>query len=255
MALARALGAQPPGASDVRELPLVEVPAAASGDAPAAVPARRSLAILLTGDGDWAAIDRGIAQALAGGGVSVVGLRIRAYLARGLHGRRTPDDLARDVARIARAYLARWGRDRLVLLGYSRGADFLPFVATRLAPDVGDRVALVVLYAADRDASFEFHVLDLLIDRHRASDLPVGPELARFAARPGAHVLCVYGTEEHDSPCRPAAADAAPAGAAVDVPGGADGPALRRVERAGAHHLDRDYPALGRLALEALARP
>ncbi len=228
------LAAQPPAAPDVRDLPLVEVPAATP--TPAASPlAARSVAILITGDGDWAAIDKGIAGAVAQGGVPVVGLKARAYLE---HGKRNADGLTRDVERIARAYMTRWGRDRVVLLGFSRGADYAPFIVNRLAPDVRDRLALVGMYGAEQNASFEFHFLDLFTDQHRASDIPVAPELARMAARPGVRAFCVYGNDENDSACKNAP----------------DTPALHKIARGGAHHFDKNYPGLGRLALDELAR-
>lgn len=229
------LAAQQPSAPDVRDLPLVEVPAAMPVPATASPLAGRSMAILITGDGDWAPIDRGIADAVAQGGVPVVGLKVRAYLE---HGKRTPDGLTRDVERIARAYMARWNRDRVLLLGYSRGADYAPFIMNRLTPDLRDRVVLVGMYGAEQDASFGFHLIDLIADRHRASDIPVGPELTRMVAWPGLHAFCVYGADEKDSACR----------AAADVS------TLHKIERGGAHHFDKNYPGLGRLALDELAR-
>lgn len=39
--------------------------------------------------------------------------------------------------------MARSGRDRFILLGDSRGADYLPFIVNRLAPDLGQRLALI----------------------------------------------------------------------------------------------------------------
>ena len=236
--LASPLAAQqqppPPAVPDVRDLPLVEV-AAAPMPPNASALARRSVAILITGDGDWAAIDKGIAGAVAQGGVPVVGLKARAYLERG---KRTPDGLTRDVERIARAYMARWGRDRVVLLGFSRGADFSPFIMNRLAADLRDRVVLVGMYGPEQNASFEYHFLDLFTDQHRATDIPVGPELARMAARPTPHAFCVYGADETNSACK-------------------DGPttsSLEKIVRGGAHHFDKDYPGLGRLAIQELGQ-
>ncbi|GJG86661.1 hypothetical protein tb265_18420 [Gemmatimonadetes bacterium T265] len=233
-ALAAPLAAQPPAPPDVRDLPLVEVPGAVAPAAPSAL-AQRSLAILITGDGDWAAIDKGIAGAVAAGGVPVVGLKVRAYLE---HGKRTPDGLTRDVERLARAYMARWNRDRVLLLGFSRGAEYAPFIMNRIAPDLRDHIALVGMYGPEENASFEYHFLDLFTNQHRASDVPVAPELARMVALPGLRAFCVYGADENDSACKNAP----------------DAPALRKIERGGAHHFDKNYPGLGRLALEELGR-
>lgn len=210
------------------DLPLVEL--APTGIAHGA-PTRgdSTLVVFLTGDGDWAQIDAGIADVLRRAGMAVVGLKARSYLQG--HDR-TPDGTARDVERIARWYGAAWHRPRLVLVGYSRGADMLPFVATRLAPDVRARLSLLGMYGLARAASFKFFWSDIVTDKQRPTDLPVAPELARLRGVP---MFCVYGADETDSGCR----DADPA-------------LVQRIARDGGHHFDKDYAALGALVVRAV---
>lgn len=207
----------------VKGLPLIEVPARRPG---------RSLALLMSGDGNWAELDRGVAATLADSGIAVVGLRSRSYLRDQA---RTPETLTADVTRVLRHYMQAWGRDSVVLVGYSRGADFAPFVANRLPTGLRDRLELVVMLAPAPNASFHFHWLDLVRDTPRATDLPVLPELVRLGGVP---VLCVYGRDEEVSACRDTSA--------------LGDPEVRVVERAGGHHFDGDYSALGNLAVAAL---
>ena len=127
------------------DLPITEVPAN-SGN---------TLAIFWSGDGGWASLVSSISKELAANGVAVVGVNARAWMERG---RRTPNDLARDTERLLRTYLAQWSRTRVVLLGYSRGAGFMPFIVNRLPPDLRERVTLVGLLGAEHSASFEFHL-------------------------------------------------------------------------------------------------
>jgi type IV secretory pathway VirJ component len=209
-----------PAAADVAGLPLVEVPAVRPGG--------RTLALLMTGDGGWAPIDRGVAAELSARGVAVVGFNSRTYLDR----RRTPDETAADVSRALRHYAAAWDRDSIAIVGYSRGADFAPFVANRLPPDLKARLALIAMLGPDANASFEFHWSDLVSDTHRPSDLPTAPEIARLR---GAPTLCVFGADEPASPCRSTALGH-----------------VRSVERKGGHHFDGDYRALGDLIADAL---
>jgi type IV secretory pathway VirJ component len=201
-----------PSPTSVADLPLVEVPAVGRRDV---------LAILLTGDGGWAELDRVVARTLAEHDVAVVGLDSRAYLSR----RRTPEATADAVARVARHYAAAWGRDSVVLVGYSRGADILPFVVDRLPPDVRPHVALVAMLGLARGAGFHFHWADLLRETSRPDDLPVLPELERL--RGTVPMLCIYGAEEKESGCRDA-----------------DPTLVERVERTGGHHFDGDYASL-----------
>ncbi|MFL5618768.1 MAG: AcvB/VirJ family lysyl-phosphatidylglycerol hydrolase [Gemmatimonadaceae bacterium] len=165
--------------------PVVEV-AADSG---------HSIALLLTGDGGWARGDRALAQTLARGGVAVLGLDSRAYL-RAAH--RTPESASSDVARILDRYAALWHRDRLVLVGYSRGADLAPFIVSRWPAELRARLALVALVGLADHANFEFHWQDVVHDTRHASDLPTRPELERIR---GIRVLCVFGAEEKGSLC------------------------------------------------------
>ncbi len=213
----------PAASPDVRDLPLVELPASAA--------ANGTLAIFLTGDGGWASLDRGISRELAAHGIGVVGFNSRAYLSNG----KSPDRAALDVARVARAYMARWHGTRLVLVGYSRGADMLPFVVTRLPAELRARTAVVAMLGLATSSNFHFHLLDMVRDTRRADDLPTAPELARMrpALPDGARLLCVYGEDEKDSGCR----------------GAAPAAGITAVARAGGHHFDGDDRAIGDLIL------
>ena len=110
---------------------------------------------------------------------------------------RTPDGAAADLQRIARHYLAAWGAQQLLLVGYSLGADVLPFMANRLPPDLLGRVRLIVLLGPSRKTSFEFHLTDWL-GGSEGGDRPVLPEVAKLRGKP---LLCLYGQQEKDSLC------------------------------------------------------
>lgn len=218
-----ALRAQLPDPADASTggLPLTEVPARRPGDA---------LAIFLTGDGGFAELDRQIAHVLADSGIAVVALDTRSYLWQ----RRTPDETAHDVARIVRHYAAEWHREKILLAGYSHGADILPFAASRLPADVAPRVALLAMLGLGTGASFQFHFADLLRDIQRKSDLPIGSELEKLRGHP---MLCIYGTEEDRSACR----DADPA-------------LITRRALPGDHHFDRAYAAIATMLVGSLRR-
>ncbi|MCE3004637.1 MAG: virulence factor family protein [Xanthomonadaceae bacterium] len=202
-----------PGLAD---LPLVEVPASGDGDL---------LAILVTGDGGWAGLDQDVAAALAARGVPVVALNSLKYFWTA----RTPQGTADDLGRIARHYLAAWGRRRLLLVGYSQGADVLPFAINRLDPALRGRIAGAALLGLGERASFAFHVSHWLEDP--ADGEPTAPEVLRAAA---VGLSCVRGAEETDSPC----ASFAAAG-------------VRDVVLPGGHHFDGDYAAVAHAVMDA----
>jgi type IV secretory pathway VirJ component len=199
-------------ATDVADLPLVELRATGTPTG--------TLAVMLSGDGGWASIDRDIGGQLAARGVDVVGLNSLRYFWT----RRTPEGAAADLDRILRHYLAAWDARHVLLLGYSRGADVLPFLVARLAPDLRSRVSLVVLLGPSRSVDFEFHLSDWVADADRGTELPIRPEVEKLR---GMQVLCIYGQDETDSLCPEL------------------GPPLATVlQQPGGHHFGGDYDAV-----------
>jgi type IV secretory pathway VirJ component len=60
---------------------------------------------------------------LADNDVPVVGFNTLRYFWTA----RTPEETARDVPRTMEHYMRTWSRERVVLLGYSIGADVMPY--------------------------------------------------------------------------------------------------------------------------------
>jgi type IV secretory pathway VirJ component len=168
---------------DISDLPVQEVHASGTS---------AEFALLMSGDGGWAGLDQELAARLAASGVPTVGLNSLKYFWTA----RTADETARDVTRILRHYFSAWNKQRVLLVGYSFGADVLPFVVNRLPSDLRQRVASVSLLGIDSNASFEVRVSDWV---GADNDGPATrPELARIAQLP---VLCLYGEGEKDSIC------------------------------------------------------
>ena len=176
--------AEPDSLNPVDDLPLTVVPA----------PPGPLLAVLLTGDGGWAAGDRSMAAEFVRHDVAVVGLSSPRYLAHG----RAPEEASADLARIIRHFTAAWGRERVIVVGYSRGADIGPFMISRLPSELRSRVALVALLGPGPMASFHYSLLDILQSHTRSGGLPVSPEVAKLRGIP---VLCMYGSGDRGAIC------------------------------------------------------
>jgi type IV secretory pathway VirJ component len=174
-----------PADASISDLPVYEVPAGdRQGD---------RLAILLTGDGGWAGLDQDLSAELASKGISVAALSSVRYFWRA----RTPEQTATDVARLIDHFLPVWHAQRVLLIGYSFGADALPFVWNRLPQRLQERVDSVSLLGLSASASFEIRVAGWL-QRSGGGELATLPELRRIAGLP---LLCVYGSGESDSLC------------------------------------------------------
>ena len=200
------------------QLPLVEVPATAGHS--------DTLVVFVSGDGGWAKIDQSISRVLADNGMPVVGLNSLQYFWT----KRTPDSASRDLQSIIESHLVSSGKSRVVLVGYSRGADVLPAMTNRLPAELRSRIRLVALLAPSNTVEFEFHVSDWL--RDKKNGMAVKPEVAKLARE---HVLCVWGEDDDDSLCR----DLGLAGVQV-------------VTLRGSHHFDGGYEKLAGIILGAL---
>ena len=207
-----------PAAADVSSLPLVEV--LATG------PETDTLAVLMTGDGGWAGLDREVAKRVAARGVPVVGFDTLSYF----WNKRTPDETARAVDSIIEHYQAAWRKRRVLLIGYSFGADVMPFVARRLPPATRADVRLMTLIVPSKSAQFEFHVAEWA--GFSADDsVPTLPEMQSLS---GFKTLCIYGTDEKESLCPLLS----PLGAKI-------------VGLQGGHHVGGDYDGLVREIMTA----
>ena len=208
--------------SGVSDLPLVEVPAR--------VPSADSFAILYSGDGGWRDLDRSLADVLAGKGMSVVGVDVLRYYWR----RKSPDAAARDLARIIQHYQQSFGRKQVVLIGFSFGADVLPFLINRLPADVSADIRLITLLSPERATAFEVQPSGWFHQQGDATN-PIEPELKRLSTK---RLQCVYGEDEAaDSLC---------------TTGAALGHLI--VAKSGGHHFDHDYGELAD-AIIAAASP
>jgi type IV secretory pathway VirJ component len=169
----------------LEDIPIVEVPAEGT--------AKNDLfAILISGDGGWAGIDKEVAAALSQRGVPVAGIDSLRYF----WAERTPDGLAQDVDRMLRYYAYHWDKKRALLIGYSQGADVLPFAVNRLPNATRSLVALTALIGISQSADFEFHVTNWLGGSDEG--LPTRPETDKLSAQ---DTICMYGSDDSDSLC------------------------------------------------------
>jgi type IV secretory pathway VirJ component len=193
---------------EVQDLPLLELPATSTTGL---------FAVFLSGDGGWADLDRRVSGRLIAGGLPVVGWNCQKYFWTS----RTPEEASRDLERTLEAYLKAWNKHQVVLIGYSRGADVLPFLAARLPPARRRQVRLVALLGATTTVRFESLASDLLKIGPQAPELPLREEVEKLR---GLRVLCFYGADEQDTLCA-----------------GMDPTLAECVRLPGAHHFGGDY--------------
>jgi len=212
---------RPATVNDVHDLPLIEVQQKS--------PVTNKLGILLSGDGGWWGLDSTVSDVLASHGVPVIGVSSNKYFAVA----RTPDSTAADMTRVLRHYLDAWKRERIVLIGYSLGAEIIPFVASRLPEDLRNRVAAVIMISPSKETMFEFHFTDWV---HTPSDrkmYPVQPEIEKLYT--ATKVICTTSDGDPDCICSKL-----------------DSSKVTVIARTGDHHYGGDFKGLAAAVWDAL---
>jgi type IV secretory pathway VirJ component len=209
-------GATAPG---VRNLPLTEIePEKKKGS---------WMAVIYSGDGGWRDLDKEIGEHLAARGVPVVGVDSLRYF----WSKKTPDEMGRDLGEIIDAYGDTWGTEKVVVVGYSFGADVLPFAVNRLPAPLRARVVLVSLLGLEARAPFQIEVEGWLGTASDEDAPQVMPELLKIDK---SQIQCFYGAEEDDTICPD------PQLVGADI-----------VRTEGGHHFDGDYAALAQRIFDA----
>jgi type IV secretory pathway VirJ component len=206
---------------DVSDLPLIELPAAKPSGL---------LAIVISGDGGWRDLDKTIAEALQRDGVSVVGVDSLRYF----WSEKPPAQTSRDLARVMRTYMARWHATDVALIGYSFGADVMPFAYNRLPDALREKVAVMSLLGFAPSADFQIRVTGWLGMPASEKALKVAPEIAKV---PPGIVQCFYGEQEKETMC-PALANSG----------------VELIRTQGEHHFGRDYVALEKRILASFRK-
>ena len=206
---------------DVSDLPLIELPAAHPNGL---------MAIVISGDGGWRDLDKTIAEELQKDGVSVIGWDSLRYF----WSEHSPEQTSHDLSRVLQTYSSRWHADHVALIGYSFGADVMPFAYNRLPDAVRAKVSLISLLGFAPSADFQIRVTGWLGMPASDKALSVKPGFARL---PPKIVQCFYGEHEDDTLCPTLTKTG------VEV-----------IRTSGDHHFGHDYAALEKRILNALKK-
>jgi type IV secretory pathway VirJ component len=212
-------------AAPLGDLPVVEhlVPATDAAE-------QGLFVVLFSGDGGWSTLTRELTAALNAAGYSVVGWNTLKYFWHA----KTPEQAAADLDRVIRFYTDRLQAHRVIVTGYSMGADVLPAMVDRLPPTALASVQSVVLLAPGRATTFEFHFSGWL-NRVPKGAQPIKPDVVRLLEH--AAVVCVYGADEASTSLCTELGDTT----------------ASRIELPGAHHFDGNYGQLAELILHGKA--
>jgi type IV secretory pathway VirJ component len=146
------------------------------------------IALFISGDGGWYSFEQSIADKLAEDGIPTVGLDSKKYFWK----RRTPEETTSDMEMALNYYCKVWKRERFLLIGYSLGAEIIPFITNRL-PDEMKSASSAVLLSPEPNSDFEVHISNMLGMGSRQNTYKVPEEIIRMKP---VKTLIIYGSGE-----------------------------------------------------------
>jgi type IV secretory pathway VirJ component len=147
------------------------------------------VALLISGDGGWYSFEQSIADKLANYGIPTIGLDSKKYFWK----RRTPEETASDMIKALNFYNKEWGRERFLLIGYSLGAEIVPFITSRLPEEMRTKVTLTVLLSPETNTDFEIHLSNMFGIGNRQNTFQVMDEIVKMQVVP---TLIIIGEAE-----------------------------------------------------------
>ncbi|MFH0727177.1 MAG: AcvB/VirJ family lysyl-phosphatidylglycerol hydrolase [Pseudomonadota bacterium] len=210
------------GGGKIEDLPLVLLPADPHG---------KTMAVIYSGDGGWRDLDKKIGEELRKAHIPVVGVDTLRYFWH----RQTPEMATKGLESIIEHFANAWNTPDVLLIGYSFGADIIPFMVNRAKPAVLDQIRLISLLSLSRTADFEIRMSGWIGGASSPDALPLPPELKKLDPL---RVQCFLGVEDQDeSGCT----DASLAGAQI-------------IKTSGGHHFDGDYGKMVRTIIDGAVR-
>jgi type IV secretory pathway VirJ component len=147
------------------------------------------VAMILSGDGGWFSFEQAIANNLGTFGVPTIGIDTRKYF----WNRKTPEKTASDMAELLNYYGREWGKKKFVLIGYSYGAELVPFIITLLPQQIKSGVMSAVLLSPAETTDFEVHISNMLDLGNRQNTYNVIEEIKKLEK---INTICIFGQNE-----------------------------------------------------------
>jgi len=167
------------------DFPVVLIPTALKDDS-------KPLVFLISGDGGWTNFDHSIAETLAEKGMPVVGLDAQKYF----WNEKTPGQTALEVEKAVQHYMKQWNKKTFILVGYSFGANVIPFIANKLSMNLKSILTGIYCLSPSEKADFEIHLSDMLGLAGKDESYHVPAEIKEVKQF---RTVCIFGDDEDKS--------------------------------------------------------
>jgi type IV secretory pathway VirJ component len=142
----------------------------------------------ITGDGGWRGFDIELAKEYKAHQMSYIILNAQKYF----WSAKTPDALTNDISPVLEDYLKKWDKKELLLVGFSFGAEIMPFLYNSLPQNLKIRVKCLILITPAASSDFTIHLTDMIgVNHHYSYDVVKEVEKIKIP-----EILTIFGEKE-----------------------------------------------------------
>lgn len=120
------------------------------------------MVLLITGDGGWKGFTPMLSAQFVKEGIPVVALNALHYFWK----KKTPDQTAATAVELLNNFSKKWHKTKFILVGYSFGADVMPFIFNRLPVTLSKKCMGMALFSPGKYSDFEVHISQMM-GRHK----------------------------------------------------------------------------------------
>lgn len=144
----------------------------------------------ISGDGGLNKFSVGLCQSLNDKGFDVIALDAKTYF----NDKKTPEQTTLDIAGYLSKKLTGRANRKIALIGYSFGADVLPFILNRFPKNIMDDVEVSFIMASSGSTDFEIHWLDMFGSNKKRS-MDVVDEINKISNQ---KIIIINGSDENN---------------------------------------------------------
>ena len=148
--------------------------------------------LYISGDGGFNRFSIDLCNSLQQSGCSVTAIDAKSYFWH----KKTPDQSALDITMYLNKEFDHRQSQNLVLVGYSFGADVLPFIIQKLPYSIRSKIRSTILISPSTTTDFEIHVTDIF-GYSTKRNMDVVSEINKLADE---KVVTIFGDDEEDFP-------------------------------------------------------
>jgi len=119
---------------------------------------QKPLVFYISGDGGINNFSSDLCESLKDKGYDVSALNAKSYF----YDKKTPEESANEINEYLSKKIEGRSNQQIVIIGYSFGADVLPFILNRLPKNIHDKIIISFLMASSGSTDFEIHWADML---------------------------------------------------------------------------------------------